>query len=353
MKKGLPPKIQQALDIVRVIGNNAVHPGQIDLRDDRSTAMRLFELVNLIAEVMITQQKEVEKLLVSWGLDLSGPDPFGFKRRTLAEIENKPLIVLKEFGNNPNLVVERAIEKARIRLKALQIALSASTVLHDEDLLFDLSEYSVLRKVDDAKYVSTGWKRSRAAYALHYNKGLGTLLATTHESLNVTKSFNSRIQGIIERAIYWIGKSIDEGEPDQKVIALCTAMETLLTTKSDKRKGEAISYRMMLLNSLLEESFVDPGKLLWIYELRSGVIHGSNRGEATMVEYYTMLFAARETLYNFIRFINNEKIEKLSQLINKLETSEKVKSLIAWLEKSSNPYAKVIKEALDVAISQY
>lgn len=62
VKKGLPKKIQQALDIVRVIGNNAVHPGQIDLKDDRETAMKLFELINLVAEVMITQPKEIEKL---------------------------------------------------------------------------------------------------------------------------------------------------------------------------------------------------------------------------------------------------------------------------------------------------
>jgi hypothetical protein len=53
VKKGLDPRVQQALDVVRVIGNNAVHPGQIDLRDDQSTAEKLFGLVNLIAEIML------------------------------------------------------------------------------------------------------------------------------------------------------------------------------------------------------------------------------------------------------------------------------------------------------------
>jgi len=65
VKKGLPVKIQRALDVVRVIGNNAVHPGQIDVKDDRDTAIRLFELVNLIVYDSITHPKEVDKLYES------------------------------------------------------------------------------------------------------------------------------------------------------------------------------------------------------------------------------------------------------------------------------------------------
>ena len=65
VRKGLSPKIQQALDTVRVVGNNAVHPGQIDIRDDIDTANGLFSLVNLIAEVLITQPKHVETMYSS------------------------------------------------------------------------------------------------------------------------------------------------------------------------------------------------------------------------------------------------------------------------------------------------
>jgi len=60
--KGLPATIQKALDVVRVIGNEAVHPGQIDLNDNPSTAQQLFGLVNLIAETMISQPKRVSEL---------------------------------------------------------------------------------------------------------------------------------------------------------------------------------------------------------------------------------------------------------------------------------------------------
>ena len=62
VKNGLDKRIQQALDAVRVIGNNAVHPGQIDLRDDRAVAESLFRLLNLIAEKMISEPKHVNEV---------------------------------------------------------------------------------------------------------------------------------------------------------------------------------------------------------------------------------------------------------------------------------------------------
>lgn len=63
--KGLDVRIQQALDIVRVIGNEAVHPGSIDLRDDIATATKLFGLVNLITDTMISQPKHIDELYSS------------------------------------------------------------------------------------------------------------------------------------------------------------------------------------------------------------------------------------------------------------------------------------------------
>lgn len=59
---GLDSRIQKALDAVRVIGNNAVHPGSMDLSDDRATAESLFRLLNLIAEKMISEPKHVDEV---------------------------------------------------------------------------------------------------------------------------------------------------------------------------------------------------------------------------------------------------------------------------------------------------
>ncbi len=62
VKKGLPITVQRALDSVRVIGNEAVHPGTLDLKDDIPTATAMFGLVNLVVNVMITQPKEVDEI---------------------------------------------------------------------------------------------------------------------------------------------------------------------------------------------------------------------------------------------------------------------------------------------------
>lgn len=62
VSEGLSPKIQQALDLLRVIGNNAVHPGQINLDDDTEVAEKLFNILNFIADELITKPKELEGL---------------------------------------------------------------------------------------------------------------------------------------------------------------------------------------------------------------------------------------------------------------------------------------------------
>lgn len=63
VKKGLPSIVQKALDAVRVIGNKAVHPGQIVFDvDDKSTAETLMKLLNIITERLITEPKEIDAI---------------------------------------------------------------------------------------------------------------------------------------------------------------------------------------------------------------------------------------------------------------------------------------------------
>ncbi len=75
VEDGLPIRVQQALDSVRVIGNDAVHPGSIDLKDDIETVNMLFKLVNFITEKMITEPNDIDELYRSLPADkLAGID---------------------------------------------------------------------------------------------------------------------------------------------------------------------------------------------------------------------------------------------------------------------------------------
>lgn len=205
------------------------------------------------------------------------------------------------------------------------------------------------RRVNQLKVAHISWRRKRSPIVFELNQGSALLVSTGEEILATTESFPPKIKKTIERAIYWIGKSIDEIDFDLKVTALCTAMETLLTTKSDKRKGEAIAYRMALLEAHFEGAISHPGELLWIYELRSSVVHGSNIDIASSAEYSTMLGNARDTLRNFINYSVDNKITKQSDLIHRIENSDMADTLLTWLQgfadKNSREIYKALKQA--------
>lgn len=58
VRKGLSPLIQQSLDSLRVIGNEAVHIGTVDVTNSQ-TCSSLFGLLNVIVEQMITVPKNI------------------------------------------------------------------------------------------------------------------------------------------------------------------------------------------------------------------------------------------------------------------------------------------------------
>lgn len=62
VRLGLPTMVQRALDTVRVVGNEAVHPGTMSNEDHAGQVNSLFKLINLIVQHMITDPKEVNAM---------------------------------------------------------------------------------------------------------------------------------------------------------------------------------------------------------------------------------------------------------------------------------------------------
>ncbi len=62
VEKGLPSSLQKAMDTVRIVGDESVHPGQIDIDDNKDLAIALFRLMNIIIEKMIVEPEEIDEL---------------------------------------------------------------------------------------------------------------------------------------------------------------------------------------------------------------------------------------------------------------------------------------------------
>lgn len=59
----LDPELQQAMDIVRVTGNGAVHPREVQLdEDDTQSVQALFELLNLTVERLIARPQRIARI---------------------------------------------------------------------------------------------------------------------------------------------------------------------------------------------------------------------------------------------------------------------------------------------------
>ena len=61
-KKIINEDLQKALDSVRVVGNSAVHPNELDIKDNKEIAIALFKIINYISEKILTEKKRVDEI---------------------------------------------------------------------------------------------------------------------------------------------------------------------------------------------------------------------------------------------------------------------------------------------------
>ncbi len=61
MQENIDEDLRKALDSVRVVGNSAAHPNELEIRDKPEIAFQLFKLINFIANEVLTSRKEIRE----------------------------------------------------------------------------------------------------------------------------------------------------------------------------------------------------------------------------------------------------------------------------------------------------
>ncbi|PTT44894.1 DUF4145 domain-containing protein [Aeromonas sp. HMWF016] len=60
--KGVSTEVQRALDICRVAGNNAAHPGELNIEDTPEIAHMMFKMINFLVAELITRPNEINAM---------------------------------------------------------------------------------------------------------------------------------------------------------------------------------------------------------------------------------------------------------------------------------------------------
>lgn len=62
VKQGLPESLRKMFDFVRLTGNEAVHPGEMNLQDSPELVYSMFSFINMIAEKMIAEPRQIDEM---------------------------------------------------------------------------------------------------------------------------------------------------------------------------------------------------------------------------------------------------------------------------------------------------
>jgi hypothetical protein len=307
----------------------------------------MFRVINLDVKIEETQFWDCSlanynrEQLLSWGFDATKRVPMGVEA-----FEDRTVITVTEKGNNLGEIVKRARFDATRRLRILQNYLKEE-LIHDQQLFFELSKEFVVRNEATGKIVRWGIDNTNSPIKYNYAEYLVEHVGRANDDFERIKKFHPKLQDRISRTLHWIGLSISEVDPDLKISYLCTALETLLTTKADRLKGEKIAYRGYLLAEVVgAEIYSMPERVLAVYEKRSTVVHGSDISIAYTKDYWLMLEFAQTTLENYMKFVGDHNLGKPTQIVSELLKKGPVTPLLEWLETFDDEYSKSIAESL-------
>lgn len=61
--RGPPVLVQQTLDTIRVVGNNAVHAGEVQMDEMPGAALTLFDALNFVVDRLVIQERQMREMI--------------------------------------------------------------------------------------------------------------------------------------------------------------------------------------------------------------------------------------------------------------------------------------------------
>lgn len=283
------------------------------------------------------------KAAAEWGLTGSSP-----MDELLEDVVGRCVAFTKVKAGSEQRATEKACLKVEDALDTLRAALTTSIRVRfsPQDLPFKRGQQLAVKPVTRNEVTSLRWERTHAPGTVQMTRRMAEParkhLALINRFLD-DQTIPEKLQSRVQRALRWIGQSIIKESADDRVVSLCTALETLLTTRNDGRKGEAIALRTMLLGEALQEGFLNPAMVYGLYEIRSEIIHGSAVRVGTDRHSDQLLWLANEMTTYFVRLVTeNPSITRHSKLIAFLQEEHRLRAALKWLESSTDPNVKKI-----------
>lgn len=213
----------------------------------------------------------------------------------------------------------------------------------DRLFLWRLNEASIIRQITpNQPSISYHWGNRFRPVTIemgpHIKKGLDPELSSLQAIAD--GELPDEISKHLERAINWISSSITRERLDDKIVDLCTALEILLLPDyKGGQKGHMIALRHRLIGGEW-----NPIEILYLYGLRSAIVHGSLSNVSQYIDYWDLLLICFVTLNKLVRLAKrNLTVKNLKDLVGGAETQGNLENFILVVGKCGGRRGRDLK----------
>lgn len=257
---------------------------------------------------------------------------------------------------------ERALDRAKVAidnaLNILRVASLSHLLLHDEQRLQRRGFYYLIRCATNSDKLSGGGQRGFRPIALDIGGGTLELLRERMSELDTAIGSTQvpRIREPLLRALHWIGSSISQESMDDKVVALCIALESLLCSGDRGAKAAPMTVRYLLAGYAIGESeyVVHPLDFYEIYGLRNDIVHGTAHAVCGKNDAKDLRYVALDSLNRISKLVElRPEITSLQSHYEHLKTkpslSEVHDFLVREAPEGNHPASKLAEKWLKQA----